>query len=439
MSSSLSSDKLNVIFISFLSDQLLEGFFFFFSTEFDFSNSVVSVRTGCMITIASVLDELKGANCVETDAFSTCSSNKDSLPCQQELKRHDFSPDEPNSLSTDNTGQKAGCCHSGSDGSKRYGKRVQFKASPLIVQDPFELVHNLTQNVPASTLKHIIELMRDANKICKNLNSCYRSPMKNSTSLLDLLTVCKTAKKRKHTNCHSFFVEYQQMLNAPSNIKLNSTSDIFQFIVENLEKEFGMKCERKSLAKRQCMKGCKPETLPQDFQLDCKSEELQSLKVTKISISSLGKDQVDERKEGDIANVADSHSAICTASENTWTHSHRERCKSLQINIPENDDIVEKGMTTCSSQEQPVETTFNPGKVGKLSSSKQSEVIENLNIITPPVLVFELNVISSSHENSMQGCRVSIEHVESHEFQLFGNFFTAYKKYLMALLTKESS
>ena len=412
------------MFIFCPSGQLLEEFFLFFSTEFDFSSFVVSVRTGCMTTITSVLDELNGTTHQETGlAVSSSSCDKNgNLCCEGESTMADCSPGELDNSEK----QKAllGSSSSNPDSSPRYGKQVQFKVSPLIVQDPFELVHNLTQNVPASALKHTVELMKEAHKICRNLDSCLDSVKNNSTTLLDLLTVCKSAKKRKHTNCHSFFVGFQEVIDSSCTVKLTTTRAVFQFVVENLEREFGMKCERKSLAKRQRIEEGNSE-LSQATQLAEEPQELHPLKETQIA------KQVKE----DIDEVGDSFSAICTAFENTWTHCRRERRKSLHTHKQSNNEISEKDVQTGSSQEQWGETTCNPEQVRKSASStqsspKQSVGLASVNSVSSPILVFELKVNSSSQTDSKHGCVVSMEHVESLEFQLFGNFFTAYKKHL---------
>lgn len=419
------------MFIFCPSGLLLEEFFLFFSTEFDYSSFVVSVRTGCMTTITSVLDELNGTTHLETGlAVSSSSCDKNGNLCfeGESTNMADCFPGKLSTSLLDNSEkQKAllGSSSSNPNSSPRYGKRVQFKVSPLIVQDPFELVHNLTQNVPASVLKHTVELMKEAHKICQNLDSCLDSVKNNSTTLLDLLTVCKSAKKRKHTNCHSFFVGFQEVMDSSCTVKLTTTRAVFQFVVENLEREFGMKCERKSLAKRKRIEEGNSDLLSQATQLAEEPQEPHPLKETQIA----------EQVEEDIDEVGDSFSAICTAFENTWTHCRRERRKSLHTHKQSNNEISEKDVQTGSSKEQWAETTCDPEQVRKSASStesspKQSVGLASVNSISSPILVFELKVNSSSQTDSKHGCVVSMEHVESLEFQLFGNFFTAYKKHL---------
>ena len=70
-------------------------------------------------------------------------------------------------------------------------------------------------------------------------------------------------------------------------------------------------------------------------------------------------------------------------------------------------------------------------------SSPQSGCSKKCNA-SSPILVFELKVNSSSQGACVPGCIISVEHVESEEFQLFGNFFTAYKDYLTGLVGKQT-
>jgi len=429
--------------------QLLEEFFFF-STEFDFSSCVVSIRTGHRTSITSVLDELNGTKSLETDANTRLYSNKHLTCGEEELTRAGCSTSELNSLSMEAIKPhetQPGCSRSSSDSSTslKHGKLVEFKASPLNVQDPFELVHNLTQNVPASMLKRIVDSMKDAHKICSNLNSCCENPKNNTTTLLDLLTVGRTAKKRKSTNCHSFFVDYQEISDVVCAGKLTTTRSIFLFIVETLQKEFGFKCEGKCVAKRQRIETQDSEPLQatnvgKEPQVPQHVTDTQGCDTDARNDHGAKGNQDEVSKPDNIDEVEDNFSAICTAFENTWTHCRRERRKSLQMPKQTNESSagVEKDMSTDKSQEMSVETY--QAQVGKSlssdSSHKESEANAVVESIASPILIFELKVNSSSQKDSMHGCTVSMEHIESQESQLFGNFFSAYKKYFVGLIMK---
>ena len=367
-------------------------------------------------------------------------SNKHLTCDEEELTRAGCSTTELNSLSVVPGGSPSS---SDSSTSLKHGKLVEFKASPLNVQDPFELVHNLTQNVPASMLKRIVDSMKDAHKICSNLNSCRKNPKNNTTTLLDLLTVGRTAKKRKSTNCHSFFVDYQEICDVACAGKLTTTRSIFLFIVETLQKEFGLKCEEKCVAKRQCIEVQNSEPLQdtQGSQAPQSVTKSQGCVTAARNVLDTTINQDDVSKPDNNEKVEDNFSAICTAFENTWTHCRRERRKSLQMPKQTNESSAggEKDMSTDKSQEMSVETY--QAQVGKSlsshSSHKESEANAVVESIASPILIFELKVNSSSQKDSLHGCTVSMEHIESQESQLFGNFFSAYKKYFVGLITKQ--
>lgn len=120
-------------------------------------------------------------------------------------------------------------------------------------------------------------------------------------------------------------------------------------------------------------------------------------------------------------------SAICKAFENTWTHCRRERRRSLQ---PEkhgngNNDSLSKDKLSDRRSGQLLEGCNN-----------QVEEFANAPATAHPLLSFELNVRSFPQKEVKNGCTVLMEHVESKESQLFGNFFSAFKKYFLSLVTK---
>lgn len=421
---------------------LLEEFFLFFSTDFDSSKFVVSIRTGRETTISEVLDELK-----ELSNGVSMKNKFSSQSCESQLETSSLSG-ENNNCEKHVPEAVATCSSSQPDNRAIHGKQVQFKVSALIVQDPFELTHNLTQNISCPGHKCIMELMKNAHKICKNLNSGSDNS-KHSITLLDLLTVHKTAKKRRNTNCHSFFVAHQGSQDTSCTVKLTSTMEIFEFIVSNLEGEFGIRCERRNLAKRQCVKEDNLEvssqppqipSMPQDKELAVQIQDC-------IAFTEKNEDdgQVCKRNRGDIDKAVKDFSAVCTASENTWTHSRRERRKSLQCCGQISANPSDNDMFNDKSQGQQIEISksCDTDKFEQPSSLNQpspelSDSSKNAHSITSPILVFELKVNSSSQGDSIPGCTVSVEHVESQEFQLFGNFFTAYKDYFTGLIAKKT-
>ncbi|KAL9968156.1 hypothetical protein ACROYT_G026494 [Oculina patagonica] len=425
--------------------QLLEEFFFFFSTEFDFANCVVSIRHGQKTSITSVLDELKGVGYSEMEKDTNCVTFKDEPTCEkQSTKTGCKATGEVISSTEKITEQQRAIPKSGTASSQNIpgsSKLTEFKVSPLCVQDPFELVHNLTQNITVRTLKHIIELMKTAHRICKDLNGCSDNPNNDASKFLDLFTVCRSTKKRKISHCHSFFVEYQEISPQASCSDMLESSGIFVLIVETLEREFGFKCEIKSLAKRLCNSG-KDCDLPQGGQPAKMSQESHCVVETSTENCDNTGNNSDARKGEDQTKseeVEDNFSAICTAFENTWTHCRRERRKSLQpqkLQRNENSESAGKQVSAEEKAEQKHSGKSEESKFQMSSPCKNPEKFVNVHNVGSPILIFELSVNSSTQKDLKHGCTVSMEPAESKDFQLFGNFFTAYKKYFMGLLTK---
>ena len=429
----------------FSSGQLLEEFFCYFSTEFNFSGSVVNIRTGCSTSTAFVLEELKGAKYSGSDTTASFGLNEDNVGQSEDFVRNDSSTDECHqktqpSSSTASSPIKTKC-----------GKRVEFKISPLCVQDPFELTHNLTQNVPASLLKHIVELMKDAHKLCSEINN----EKEKKISLLGLLTVCKTTKKRRSTNCHSFFVSFHEA----GALKLATSKSVLLFIVETLEKEFGLKCERKgNSAKRQ--RSCEQlsETLlskrqridwhcsvmSQDTQMSKESQDTDSVNGTSdcvVNSTNIDK-QENVKKTEHTDDNGEIFSLLCTAFENTWTHSRRERRKHKlsQNQMKEGEDIKIRTDDSQVKSETVSQEICEASSSSTRSTSRQFEGSKNVNSIASPILVFELRVEGSPQNTSnVAGCTVVMEHVESQDFQLFGNFFSAFKRHFMGLLQNKQA
>ena len=437
--------QLNFFVYMFSSGQLLEEFFCYFSTEFNFSGSVVNIRTGCCTSTASVLEELKGAKYSGSNTTTSFGLNEDSVGQREDFIRNDSPADECHqkaqpSSSTASSAMKTKC-----------GKRVEFKISPLCVQDPFELTHNLTQNVPGSLLKHIVELMKDAHKICSEINN----GKEKKISLLDLLTVCKTTKKRRSTNCHSFFFSFHEA----GSLKLATSKSVLMFIVETLEKEFGLKCERKgNSAKRQ--RSCEQQSetplskrqridwqcsvMSRDTQVSKESQDIDSVNGTSgCVVKSTNTDKQENVKKTECTDDnGEIFSLICTAFENTWTHSRRERRKHKlsqnhmkerentegeEIKMPADDSQVKSGTVSQEICEASSSSTH--------SASRQFKGSKNVNSIASPILVLELRVEGSPQNTpNVPGCTVVMEHVESQDFQLFGNFFSAFKRHFMGLL-----
>ena len=392
---------------------------------------MVNVRAGCQTSIVSVLEELKnaassdmsasepisGAEVLENKNLSTCEENQTKTECCVAQGEHLLSKEDTKHYlftSEDTTIEQ----------DIKYTEHAQFKVSPICVQDPFELSHNLTQNVPPQMLNRILAFMKDSERICNLTNVCTHADIPNETSmLLKLLTVPKPFKKRKTVIRHTFFVEYRNVnveaLNSSCNVELASLKGIFHFVVESFQKEFGLSCETRSAAERRCADREVSLLIQSSFKTPtvCPAGELEN-EASITENSELTEETL---------------TAICMAFNNTWTHCRRERRRSQQKSEQQS-----KKCKIDLDLDQAVETRPETGEGrSSLLSPKQHKKGDSKEIgnTSSPILIFELKVSSSPrHCDPMPGCTVSMEHIDSKEFQLFGNFFSVYKKYLMGCL-----
>ena len=407
----------------------MEEFFCFFSTEFDFANCVVSIKTGEKTSIASVLEELKVTPCTETNGNISMITTDNDQVCKTKSTKNDDSKDAnrmtketikqqnamPNSVSE--------CAHT----SPRFGKRLEFKIAPLCVQDPFELVHNLTQNITMETLKNMIELMKMAHTICQDLNNSVDNPNPSGNKLLNLFTVCKSPKRRKHSHRHDFFVQYQNNSSQATDTgcvnNLSTPHAVFVFVLETLEREYGFQCEVKCSTKVPCSGVA-------ESGVSGKNQDVRTSVVPQLFGHMSGAGCSDTRNEARKSEREKKYdhefSAVCKAFENTWTHCRRERRRSLQPQKQDNENnkSLSKDKLTDQLSEGCEKSSFNQGK--KFENAP----------VAHPLLSFELNVGSFPHKEVKNGCTVFMEHVESKESQLFGNFFSAFKKYFLGLVMR---
>ena len=112
---------------------------------------MVSIRHGHSTSITSVLEELKDADYLKTVEDRSRVTIKDDPTCKKQLTKvnHCESTSEIIlSIEKDTEQQKVlpSSSMASSQSSPGSCKRTEFKISPVCVQDPFELVHNLTQN-----------------------------------------------------------------------------------------------------------------------------------------------------------------------------------------------------------------------------------------------------------------------------------------------------
>lgn len=232
----------NVLLFFNSTEKLLEEFFEFYS-KFDYGNGAVSIKNATHCTISSLEDELEN-RARKLAVKDACGNEK---------------------------------------GEETVSSSA-WKTTPLCVQDPFELTHNLTQNVAAGSLKDIVQCMIDSRNICKKvLTEGYSNTTAKDKGIVKLFKYCpRTTSKRHKKDGYAFTVclAKRSENSSTGGIVLSTFSSFksfFESLCDYLEKELKISCIVNS---------------------DGQSKE--------------------------------SFEAICTAKSNTWTHCRRERRKALR-------------------------------------------------------------------------------------------------------------
>lgn len=327
--------------------------------------------------------------------------------------------------------------------------------TPLCIQDPFELTHNVAQNVSVAALKRIIQLMMDACRTVKSFLYAKEGQPKFK-GILNLFTTPPQTSKKKLDNTFSFFVKFRQSrctspseelateqnintaepISCSSVTRTRSTSiasirSAFDAAVCVLKDKLGMSCD---LTTQQAV-FTEEETVydPHSFSVarvggdgkmsvnsDPGSHSFSSPSDSTISENEMeqtGKRKRDN-KEGESADGCSSSTskkaklslakpdpekltAMCTAWSNTWTNRRRERRKRKH------------------SESGGKETEILQDAVG-VCKTAPSEIANDLS----PLLIVSLTV---SAEDT-RGCWIGFQLLGDSKRENFLNFYSFFKK-----------
>ena len=385
------SDSTSIYSFFFFTDQLLGEFFSFYESDFDYGNCVVNIKTGRRTTVAEVLQELSSST-----TFGPADFQLGSKSLQME-------------------------------------KHQKFKVTPLCVQDPFELTHNVAQSVSATALKQFIQLVTEAKAVCED------SLAKDSkASFLKLLLVPKRMKKKKLPS-YSFTVPLHQQESSDAG-KMNARS-VLCAVVKMLQEDFGLVCEvhnsgatgltaqRVSGNSEGAQAPC--EVIPHENQqvdedVDPAAGETSSSRV-KRKADDMGGAAEQPAKKARCNEVKQKHGATCTAWKNTWRSHRKEKRQQRNAGSTLKGSSIASGTTAATNEEaaDPASTTLK----GKLSDG------HNATEGSLPVIVFKLTA-SSTCERDLHSCTLHIESVFSSDPQVLGKFFGVFKKHILSHLAQ---
>ena len=335
-----------------------------------------------------------------------------------------------------------------------------FKVTSMCIQDPFELTHNVSQNVTISALKRISQHMMDARATVERFLHPKGSQPKNK-GILNLFTVPPQTGKKKLADVCSFMVKFcesrctnagekplpaTQSVNTtcPStsfdqSLSVSSVRSAFDTALGIITDKLGMSCDvtKEETGAQGDTKAAnslglntgevyKP-SVNKEISLsvsnapsDCHSYPLSdSCGGNKSESESTGKRKRDggepeipyeslnptgKKPKLDVEKPgADKLTAVCTAWTNTWSNRRRERRKRLHS---------ESGGTGTESSQDAADMC-------KAIAGSSKNLIHSV-----PVLTVKLTV--SAEETS--ACWVTVELLNNTDRQMFLNFYAFFKK-----------
>lgn len=264
-----------------------------------------------------------------------------------------------------------------------------WKTTAICVQDPFELTHNVTQNIGVPSLKNIIHCMMSGLRVCSTFPS--DGHLTESDGIATFFAgASKVPTKRKKKEGYSFSVYLCE-----------------KSAMEETTPAGGIICSKHSNPRE--IFDAFHKYLEHDLQMRC--------------------DLVDECGKQDLNHF----SAVFTATTNTWTHCRRERRKSKS-----KDDLL-----AASEEERSVNTSPETALVQDSDAKTLEQVkvppVHQKQDENKPVLVFKL-ILSEKKDSSgvkSRECVVKLEHIDGSGLQTFENFYAFFKKQIQALFTQD--
>lgn len=347
-----------------------------------------------------------------------------------------------------------------------------FKITPLCVQDPFELSHNLTQSVPVEILRRFIQSCMDAHSTLSQNPTETSTASSSSTSkeaFLDLFTVPTEVTTKPQKVVYSFAMP---LLSSTSKHKESeTTADQLQrtceFIMDTLTRDLQVSCELQS---SEC-------TTPIQNAVESSWTEISGSEgkhVGEIKHSGLNEEACqfsrkrprEEERPTERTNVKKVKSSDqsentsfllhCKASTITWQHRRRQRRLRTQSENARNDTDVDSGLTNtvenggnCSANESTKdamdieETELNqtqlhksPEKLNANSSyehTSPSAFNKNAESNSQPLIEFTVKIGERSLEIGKRVCGecfVVLSYLDG-SIHHFANFYAFFKKYVI--------
>lgn len=352
-----------------------------------------------------------------------------------------------------------------------------FKVSPLCVQDPFELSHNLTHSITVEILRRFIQACIDAHSVLtessKGASTASSSPVATiQETFLELFTVATGLPEKPKKVVYSFKIPSQLIL--PEHEESEASVDLLlqkicNFITETLTEDLLVSCELRSSESSPVK--CLDRNSDCDRCFDNTADSAQCSKDEEVCQTS-GKrareddehaERMDVKKVKTCDQSENSFILVCKASHITWQNRRRQRrlqrqgenievdeSQSLKISLPNTvanpmmcqiDEMTrcskstgETGLDNALQQTSPQNVSWKHTTPSTLDQNR----VHSTDKIYQPLLEFMLKIelISDGREVPNQAeCNVTLSYLDG-SIHHFSNFYAFFKKFVITKLAE---
>lgn len=334
-------------------------------------------------------------------------------------------------------------------------KSVIFRPSALCVQDPFELCHNLTQNVSVETLTSFVKACQEAyNTLSKNSTEQRKEVgFVKTSSIIELFTQPSDAKQKSKKSSYMFTipcVKSEICVNPPIRQTCKFIMDILSELnITMYEIQPDERADMCRLLKKAATKvepsndvsGTEDDMMCVDEDTTCKQD---------FSLASRKRPhEIESSNDGDAKRLKSNHESetttyafLCSASQITWQNRRRQR-RLQAANNDMIDGFGQKSTETTERSNREEEMTLNkqplvvPGSATTSSSPvpmclPHGDTNEKSETVVPNVIEFQITISENTDEgaslSARQQCNVVLNHLKG-SFQHFSNFYAFFKKF----------
>ena len=330
-----------------------------------------------------------------------------------------------------------------------------FKPSALCVQDPFELSHNLTQNVSVETLRSFIQSCREAYAILSsNSEQTKDGCVTKSSAFIELFSVPADANERPRKSYYSFTIPYVSSVTVP----YTSLEQTCKFITDLLNNKLQIMCEfQPDKQTDECMP-TQEQTSENEIGDNSMCIDEDAATNEDFSLTSRKRPHAEEssndlgvkRIKSNYESGNTTFTFLCKATQITWQNRRRQRrlqtanddvvnssgsCGHESIETEETDSL---GHETIRSTEQNRQLFLQNVRDSKISGMEVSSPSFNTSIGLP-LMEFKLtineHIDKESNLNAQEQCNIMLTHLRG-SLQHFAKFYAFFKKFVVQNVTE---